>query len=162
MYSFTLALSDTSLVQELLATQGYKPRKSEITIRLADAHRFDVNIRVNHQAVSTTLIANAELPNSKTLLEVDFLKRANMALDLTKDEWYFSDEQNNRHRFLSESSNSGEIINNETLILGDEEGKHLDDNQKTRTNLLLADMFSPNDKHDETPIAVPPYIMTPE
>lgn len=149
-------------------------RKSQV-----DALLFDVDVTLQDRTHHSTLINIPQHSNSRTLLGADFLKRANIVLDVPNDCWFYGDSPMTSYCFAPApdhmSSCTLHTVDLSELKLREDEGPTLSSEERTSFNSLLEtnyDLFQPSNvptpyaEHsivltDDTPIAVPPYRMSP-
>lgn len=170
---------------KLLTSLGEPYEDRQLTIKLADgnernvnAKQFRVTIELQSRKISTPLLAIDDFTNGRTLLGADFIRNAGIILDLSQNSWCFSDDPGKRYGFLAEEASNSicvNVVHKSDLSLGPAEGDILNTSERGRINSLLnefADIFSerleatPYAEHaikltEETPIAVPPYRLSP-
>ncbi|KAF5276215.1 hypothetical protein FQR65_LT04020 [Abscondita terminalis] len=93
-------------------------------------------ITILGRLISTKFIVLDTEVNNRTLLGADFLMAASIILDLDGNLWFFKDEPNNVHSFLSESYDSELCIN--SAELRDDEATLLNDVQREQLLELIS------------------------
>lgn len=61
-----------------------------------------VPIKIAGREIDTEFIILPNLQNNRTLLGVDFLRKAGIVIDLANDSWHFSDTAHVKYRFVKE------------------------------------------------------------
>lgn len=187
----------TSTVTQMILADGQR--------RQVDAEIFNCEVIVEHKRIPTTFFAIPSHVESKTLLGIDFISKAEIILNASKRCWYFEDDPAQKFElipepeFIQTSNNISEPNNSviedltpsdsiveslttsvipttETiLLLREDEATGLNEFETSRLEDLISSHpqifgksqeLTPYAEHtipvtDDTPIAVPPYRMTP-
>lgn len=170
----------------LLRERGVKFENTSMNVTLADGvqketevYTTKVNIEIEGRSFQITLFALPTARDNRTLLGTDFLRGAGIVLDLLNHRWFYYDNPKQKFRFEDDEFSTAEYSENavevNTLLLRENEGKHLSREQRSELNELIRqfeDVFRPGEestptvKHyidtgDNPPVAVPPYRMSP-
>lgn len=170
----------------LLIERGVEFEKIRMNVTLADGlqketevHTAQVEIEIEGRSFKINLFALPTAKDNRTLLGTDFLRSAGIVLDLPNHRWYYHDNPKQKFRFDDDEFRPSECSKNavevNTLLLRENEGKHLTNEQRSELNKLLSqfeDVFQPGeestpkvqhyiDTGDNPPVAVPPYRMSP-
>lgn len=161
----------------------FRPCKIKIAfadgvLRDEDASTVTVPIKLAEKTVATDFIVLPKLRANRTLLGVDFLRKAGVVLDLSRHVWYFAEKPANTYNFAQDVTFANEeppfsacAVEEPTYALRADEGATLTGNEKRRINELLheyRDAFRSGgeptdalehsiDTGDHPPISVPPY-----
>lgn len=137
-------------------------------------------VKIITRTIINEFIVLPELMNNKTLLGVDFLEKAGIVINLSRQTWHFADEPSQLYAYVSEEAPEPVQIctippSADALDLRGEEGENLTAEQRLAFNALLKaneDVFRPGGEPTEfgehvietgnhRPISVPPYRMPP-
>ncbi|KAG5883283.1 hypothetical protein JTB14_026860 [Gonioctena quinquepunctata] len=145
--------------------------------RLVLARVFTCPVILSERVIRTTFVAFPEHTSSKTLLGVDFLANANLVINIPRIKFSFCDNPDLRYDFCSEDNSENDAsINLLDSTSRKDEAVQLDEIERTQLQAILEehrDVFEENNvptpfaEHcinltSETPIAVPPYRMSPQ
>lgn len=178
------SVAGSALAQLLLKENIPYIIKNDLEMTLADgirrkvtAHIFDIEIIFHGRSIPIEMLAVPEHQNSRTLLGVDFIHKANVILDIPNKTYFFGENPHECYNFTAEESVSLVSVNTVTfsqIILRDEEGSSLQPEERKNLNSLLQENHTvfessneptPYAEHcivltDDNPIAVPPYRMS--
>lgn len=170
-----------SMLRDILLEEGTPCVMKPMNMTLADgktvqveALHFDIQIKLQNRVHNVSMIAVAEHSNSRTLLGADFIKAANIVIDIPNNSWFYGDNPHKPYHFVDDFNNHNLSVNSvsmHNIKLRDDEGSYLSVQEKENLNELLEDnidVFSPSGEvtpfaehgiilTDPTPIAVPPY-----
>lgn len=171
-----------SQLRNILLRKNHPYTKSVVDLRLADGESrridvelFDIEIIVQNRTIPIQLVAVPEHNKSRMLLGMNFIKTAGIVLDFTTGSWYFGDDPKNKYPFVEEHSFAVKPSSVDADCASAFSSEDDADKQQSRLDALIAeyvDVFStklettPFAEHaikltDDTPIAVPPYRMSP-
>ncbi|XP_037293574.1 uncharacterized protein LOC119189036 [Manduca sexta] len=176
------------MLHRIFVNAGVEFKRILLTFSLADGsqqirtvHEYNTIVTLMGRDVPTTFVVLPEA-ETRTLLGRDFIRKAKILLDLPQNKWSFSDCTRRRYPFATHyelpACDEPTLMKMDVskLMLREDEGTSLTEDQRTRLNELLinrADRFakqgSPTDyalhriKVDtrQEPIASPPYRMAP-
>lgn len=190
-----VAIADTGATRSIAGETLYELlkrhcqfSKQNLSISLADGKEANqevlttnIEIELASKCIPMEIIV---LPNAKrnnTLLGIDFLKKAEVCLDTSRQTWAFSDNPSfkypyaNEVKLCEEDSTPTALADIPFLSLRPDEGALLSNDEKDKLSRLLEDnrdIFAlggeptPFAEHcidtgDHVPISVPPYRMAP-
>lgn len=147
--------------------------------RFVRVYVFHICVTLQKKTVSLQIFAIPEHTNSRTLLGVDFVRAANIILNLPNNTYFFADAvRSDEYTFVAEDdvlSTCGlNSIYLEKILLREDEGQYLSADEREELNKTLSDaaeIFSrsgeatPFAEHcivltDDKPIAMPPYRLS--
>lgn len=166
---------------EALRKHNVPYTKTRSTIKLADGtvkeqevKLLRVDVLLGSRYIPTTFMT---LPNAdKTLLGIDFLRSANLVLDIGQQNWSFADDILTKYPLVYEDDHKISNIevlsvsilrSDEAIMLSSEEHKQLSDLLEANQDIFaLGGEPTPYAEHyidtkSHAPISVPPYRMTP-
>lgn len=174
-------------LRQLLIVDGVPSSPKKLHMTLADGVTKEVNAEyftvevilqdLQEQRHHLTLVSIPKHVAGSTLLGIDFLKSANIVLDMPNEAWYYGDTPHQKYPFVSDTCLTPTVRLVEPvpvesdIILRPDEGSSLTEEQKSQVNHLLlrhADLFefnteaTPFAEHaitlmDDLPVATPPY-----
>ncbi|KAJ3641419.1 hypothetical protein Zmor_027927 [Zophobas morio] len=167
-----------------LCEAGLASRKVEQVMTLADGEPrrvitqvFDVEISLEGPATRIPIVGLPDHVNGKTLLGVDFVKAANIILDLPGMQWRFRTVQTTWFPLHSEKAVPHVLVNTVSVEpLKYDEGTSLCEQEKFRLSILLDQNKTAFERYedptpyaehcinltDDVPIATPPYRLSPQ
>ncbi|GFT64860.1 transposon Ty3-G Gag-Pol polyprotein [Nephila pilipes] len=168
----------------LLKDEGAKFRNGTMCISLADGQRSTedvlittVTLEIEGRKFDQELIALPSAKSNRTLLDIDFLKKSGIMLDLINQQWFFADMPQKQFAFGEHANDQHPVDNLDVnlCILREEEGRCLNTTQKEKLVAVLkkyASVFEPGGEPtpyiehrintgDSPPVSVPPYRMSP-
>ncbi|KAF5282088.1 hypothetical protein FQR65_LT14406 [Abscondita terminalis] len=169
-----------SMLSTLLIQDGIPHVNENLIMTLADgakrnveAQIFEVNVKLHNKIIPTRFVAVPHHVNSRTLLGTDFLKHANVILDIPNNKYYFGEYPQHQFSFTEDLSHLFNETQREETILRNDEGVNLALEERNQLHFLLVKLRSCFEKRreptpfaehsidllDQTPIAVPPYRM---
>lgn len=144
--------------------------------RTVIGYNFEIPVILQNKSVTINILGIPEHTHSRTLLRVNFIKAANLILDVPTNTYHFGENPNQLYQFEEENDISLSVNHVELAPtdLRDTEAPTLVVDEKKQLNNFLATNKSvfgksteptPYAEHtivllDDTPIAVPPYRMS--
>ncbi|GFV55881.1 CCHC-type domain-containing protein [Trichonephila clavipes] len=131
-----------------------------------------VDLYIEGKVIATEFLVLPDAKGNKTLLGLDFLNAAGIALDVQGGKWHFSGKPRKQYKFFKKTL---EDITLSAFELREDEGKNLSPEQARTLNILLdrnEACFLPGGEHtpfiehhfdtgDQPPITMYPYRMNP-
>lgn len=166
----------------LLLRLGHQLVPSTQIVRLADGVSREMNVLTTEVwvtlAYKTQLVSFIIFPDSdsnESLLGIDFLTKFNLVFNFGDNTWHFADNSKQKFKLQFERMSSPNPSCAALEVLRDDEATSLTDHQREILAQLLVehqDIFEPGgeatpfaehiiDTGDHSPIAVPPYRLTP-
>ncbi|GFT16797.1 retrovirus-related Pol polyprotein from transposon 17.6, partial [Nephila pilipes] len=130
----------------LLKDEGAKFRNGTMCISLADGQRSTedvlnttVTIEIEGRKFDQELIALPNAKRNRTLLDIDFLKKSGIMLDLRNQQWFFADMPQKQFAFGEHANNQHPVDNLDVNLctLREEEGRCLNTTQKEKLVAVL-------------------------
>ncbi|GFT17051.1 transposon Tf2-6 polyprotein [Trichonephila clavipes] len=168
----------------LLKQKGLHFEEKTMQMTLADGRTqtteiltTSVDIGIQGKVIATELIILKNAKGNRTLLGIDFLTAAGIALDLQRKQWYFTEISHRKYNFVKAPPNINAPLTVDTephpCQLRENEGTHLSLTQRKEINSLLEkyeECFQPGGEptpiiehrintRDHLPVAVLPYRM---
>lgn len=179
------AFADTGATQSVMGSNLYHKIKDKCTfvpqnlhVTLADGNQVykqvlytTVDVTIENRIVPTDFVVLSIEVDNRTLLGADFLRNANIVLNMGLNRWYFQDNPHHTYEFLEEVKDHS-AINSYSIELRKDEAIGLDVEQRNSLLNLLTNFSGTfasggaptsyaehciivND--NQSPIAVPPY-----
>lgn len=109
------ACLDTGAVRSIIGRTLYEKIKDKVTftkenivVKLADGsmngddvYSCILDVTLNDKIITNKFLALTTCHDNCTLLGMDFIRQAQLVLDLCKDQWYFSEHPEERYSFVN-------------------------------------------------------------